>query len=81
MAANHSAPGLNSGQASNFWWLKSSNHVKFSEEYGMWMAKHFLGKRKSPNGLNMDLATESLIQKDSSWSGNRLTLVKKKFQV
>ena len=32
MAGNQSAPGLNRGLSSNFWWLKSANHVKFTEE-------------------------------------------------
>ena len=26
------APGLNRGLSSNFWWLRSANHVKFTEE-------------------------------------------------
>ena len=34
-----SAPGLNKGLSSNFWWLRTVNHVKFTEECVMCMEK------------------------------------------
>ena len=32
MVANQRAPGFNRGMSSNFWWLTSAKHVKFTEE-------------------------------------------------
>ena len=44
MAANQSAPGLNRRLLSNFWWLRSANYVKFTEEYMIYTEKHVLLK-------------------------------------
>ena len=40
MATNQSAPSLNRALSSNFWWLRSTNHVTFTEEYVMCMEIH-----------------------------------------
>ena len=70
MVTNHSVPGLNRGLSSNFCWLRSANHVKFTEEcfsekvFYKW-AKH-------------GFATMNLNGKDSSRSGNTLTPQKRK---
>ena len=55
MQANQSASGLNRGLLSNFWWLRSANHVKFTEECMMFMEKYVLGTKMFTNGLNMGL--------------------------
>ena len=44
MKVNHSAPGLNRVLSSNFWWLKSAKHVKFTEECVICTEKHVLVK-------------------------------------
>ena len=36
-----------------FCWLRSANHVKFTEKCVMWTKKLILGKKKFTNGLNM----------------------------
>ena len=42
-----SASGLNRSISSNFLWLRSANHVKFTEECVMCRKKHVLVKKKS----------------------------------
>ena len=52
MRTNQSAPSLNRGLSSNFCWLRSANHVKFTEECVMFMEEHVLIKQKMfTNGL------------------------------
>ena len=46
---------LNKETKQNFCWLISANHIKFTEEYLMYMAKHILVIKMFINGLNMDL--------------------------
>ena len=43
--AKKSTPGLNRGLSSNFWWLRSANHVKFMGGWVMYMEKHVLVKK------------------------------------
>ena len=57
MTANQSDPGLNRGLLSNFWLLRSENHVKFKAECGMFMMKHVLVKDIFTNGLNIGLCS------------------------
>ena len=53
MAANQSTPDLKRDKLSNFWKLKSANHVKFTEECVMCMKKQVLLKKKMfTYGLN-----------------------------
>ena len=53
MVANQSALGLNRGLSSTFCWLRSANHVKFTEGCELCMKKYVLVKKISL--LNMDL--------------------------
>ena len=46
MVANQTASGFNRGLSSNYGWLRSANHVKFTEQYVMYMEKHVLVKKK-----------------------------------
>ena len=52
MVAHQSTPGLNRGLSSNFWWLRSISHVKFTEEGVMYMKKHVLVNKIFTNRLN-----------------------------
>ena len=47
MVANQSASDLNRGLSLNFLWLRSANHVKFTEACLMYMEMHILLKKKS----------------------------------
>ena len=78
IAANQT--GLNRGLSSNFWWLRSANHLKFTEECVMCMEKHVFVKKIFTNELNMNFATMCLNWKDSQWKEWKHTL-KKKFRV
>ena len=40
MVANQT--GLNRSLSSNIWWQRSANHLKFTEEYMMFMKKYVL---------------------------------------
>ena len=55
MAANQSDSSLKRSVSSNFWELKSANHVKFPEKCVMSMEKNVSVKKKKlfTNGLNM----------------------------
>ena len=46
-----SSTGLNRGLSSNYWWLRSVNHVKFTEECILCIEKHVLIKKIFKNGL------------------------------
>ena len=48
---SNSARGLNRGLSSNFWWLISSNSVKFTEECVMRTEKHVLAEKCLQIGL------------------------------
>ena len=65
LIVNREFSSLNRGLSSNFCRLRSENHVKFTEECVMCMEKS-------------EFVTMSLTWKDSSWSGNTLTLQKRK---
>ena len=56
MAANKK---VNRGLILNFWWLRSANHVKFTEEHVMSTEKHVLVKKVFTNGLNMNSPLET----------------------
>ena len=47
MVANQIASGLNKVLSWNFWWLRSANSVKFTEECGMCIEKHVLVNKKN----------------------------------
>ena len=55
MAANHSAPSLNRSLSLKFWWLRSANHVKFTEKCVMCIEKHNVVKKIFTNGISMNL--------------------------
>ena len=52
MTANQNAPDLNRGLSSNFWWLRSANHVKFTEERVLCTENHVLAKKNFTNWLD-----------------------------
>ena len=75
----NSAPGLNRGLSSNFSWLRSANHVKFTEECDI-NGECFSQK----NLYKLGKHGSSMInrrQKDGSLSGNTFFPVKEKFWV
>ena len=74
MVANQSASRLNRGLSSDFWWLRSVNHVKFTEEY----VKHVLIKSKFFRWAKYWFAITNLGQKDSTWSRTSLNLWSRK---
>ena len=51
--AESNAPTLNRGLSSNFWWMRSANHVKFTEECVMCEA--YFSKKMFIHGLNIGL--------------------------
>ena len=55
MAANQSVPRLNRDLSPNFWWLKSANHVKSTEDCVMSTEKPVLAKKMLTNKLNIFL--------------------------
>ena len=61
-----SDPDLNRGLSSNLWWLRSANHVKFTQEYNMCIKKHVLVKNLYKWAK---FATTNLSEKDSLWIG------------
>ena len=67
---NQCAPDLNRDLSSNFWWLRSANHMKFIEEYVMWLEKHALVKTNIYQWAKYGFAFWSLNKKDNLWSGN-----------
>ena len=64
------SPGLNRGLSSDFCWLRTVNHVKFTERV-VCKEKHILVKNRC--------ITTNLSWKDSLWRGNNDSAVKKKF--
>ena len=52
MVVKQRATGFDRGLSSKFWWLKSANHVKFTEECVMHMEKDVLIIKMFTNGLN-----------------------------
>ena len=50
-----SAPSLNRGLSSKFWWLRITNHIQFTDEHVMSKEKHVLIKKIFTNKLNMGL--------------------------
>ena len=54
---------LNRGLSSNFWELRSANHVKFTEEFVMYTEKHILVKKMFTNELNMGLLLWARVKK------------------
>ena len=46
---------LNRGMSSNFWWLRSTNHMKFTDECMMCIEKHVLVKKMFTDEVNMSL--------------------------
>ena len=63
MMANQSNSSLNRGLSSNFWQLKSANHMKFKEECGVGTEKHVLVKEFFFKWVKRSFATTSLSQK------------------
>ena len=72
MVANHGAPKVNRSLSSNLWWLRSANHMKFSDVYGeiFFSQKYLWVKYVS--------ATTNLSQKYSLGFRNTLILRKRK---
>ena len=62
-----SPPGLNRGLSSNFWWLRSAHHEKFTEECVMHTEKHVLVKRMFTNEQNMGLPQLTWVEKTVHW--------------
>ena len=62
----------------NFCWLRSAKHVKFTEEYVMCTKKHVLIKNNVYKFTKHRFATTSLSWKDSQLSENTLSLRKRK---
>ena len=60
MMTNQSGSGLNRGLSSNFWWLRSVNHVKFTEECCDMDREACFSKKKMvfTNGRNIGLQLE-----------------------
>ena len=52
---NKSAPGLNRGLSSNFLWLRSADHVKFTEKCVICTVKQVLVKNKKKNLFTNEL--------------------------
>ena len=73
-----SAPGLNRGLSSNFWWLSCANNVKFTEECVMCTRKHLLVKKNVYQWTKHWFVTMSLSWNENSLNGNKLTLWLKK---
>ena len=71
------APGLNRGLPSNFWWLRSVNHMKSLEECVMYTENPILVQRIFTNRLNMRLA-QAWHEKAAHWVETD-SPVKKKF--
>ena len=69
MIQNHgklsNVPGLNWGLSLNFFGLRSANHMKFTEEYVMYMKMHVLINKMFTNGLNMGLLLTSQSKRQS----------------
>ena len=72
MKENQSALELNRGLSSNFWWLRSANHVKFTEECVKCMEKYVLGKKMFTTRLKLGFAIMRSSQKDSLSSRNEM---------
>ena len=49
MVTNQSDPSLNRGASLNFWWLKNSKYMKFTEDCVMCTEKHVLVKKMFTN--------------------------------
>ena len=58
----HSAPGLNRGLSSNFWWLRCANHVKFTKECDVYRETSF-SQKIFTNELNMVLPLQAWIKR------------------
>ena len=58
-----SAPDMNRGLSSNFWWLRSANPVWFTKECVMCTEKHVLVKKILTNELNMGLPLQVWVKK------------------
>ena len=78
IAENQSAPGLNRDLSRNFLWLRSANHVKFTDEWMIYKEKLVLIKNMFTNGLNMSLPQWAWVKKTVSGVETH-SLVKKKF--
>ena len=64
MVANQkSVPGLNRVLSSNFWWLKSENYVKSTEECVNCTKKHILVKKMFTKSLNTGLPWWAWVEK------------------
>ena len=61
LVANPNTPGKNKCQSSNFCWLRSVNHVKFTEECVMHVDKYILVKMFT-NGLNMSFPLRACVK-------------------
>ena len=59
MVKNQSAQNLNRCVTSNFWWLRSANNVKFTEESVMCMEKNVLVQKIITNGLNIGFSLQA----------------------
>ena len=64
---------MNRDLSSNFWWLRSANHVKFTEESVICTEKHVL-VRTMYKWAKLGFDNMRLNRKDSTWRGNTLTL-------
>ena len=62
MAANQ-IECFNRGLPSNFCWLRSTNHVKFTEECLICIETHILVKKIFTNRLNLNLTLQAWIKK------------------
>ena len=52
------------GLSWNYWWLRDTNHVKFTGEWVMFLEKHTLVKKNIfTNGLNMGLLLQAWMEK------------------
>ena len=81
MAANQSAPGLNRGLSSNFWWLSSAEHGKFTEQCRIYTGKHVSIKKGFTNRRNINLPREPKSKNQSIERKSTNFLVKKEFCV
>ena len=54
---------LNRILSSDFWWLRSANHVKFIEEFVMCIGKQVLVRKFFTKGLNVSLPLQIWVEK------------------
>ena len=74
MAEDHRTRRWNRALSSNFWWLRSTNHVKFTEECVMNTEKHVLVKRNVYKLNKHGFASTGLNRKQSPSIFSTVTL-------